>query len=539
MRQLSFRQYFMVFLVFTAILAGCQKLPDFPLRPFHVKATDSGCTELSYDLDRDGEIDYRQVTNRHGRKVILQLDNQKSDQPGQANQTVMLDELANSDVIHIILALDGVPYELVEELYNEGHFRLFHKPSKLVSCFPSMTDLAFSSIFGGAKPMSYQAEYFDPDKNRLVCGNDVYLSGMNADWSRQLDYRCSFWFDTLVYINPELVFNHELRGMMKVLEKTEGGTVKFYSVGTAGLGTCGGREAILNYLREIDLLCEQIVYERQGKVKITLLADHGHNMAGNSDRGRITFSDIMEKNNYRITNKLDKPGDVVAIEYGLVTIAAFFTKDPGGVANVLLHDAAVTLACYPQGRDVVVQTLDGYARIIEHKGQLTYQCESGDPLQLLDIIRELQTEQSPEKQTETQSPQAQLLGVVSQDSLSTTTSQQPSLTDRAFLLATANHIYPDPVKRIWGAFHGLVEKPADLIVCLQDGWYHGDPFFSAATGGAVSTHGSLNRINSNTFVMSMWGRLPEVLRLEELLPAIELLQFSAGKRASLEPSTPR
>ena len=96
--------------------------------------------------------------------------------------------------------------------------------------------------------------------------------------------------------------------------------------------------------------------------------------------------------------------------------------------------------------------------------------------------------------------------------------------DRPFFEATAKHIYPDPLRRVWMAFHGIVIKPADLIICLKDGYVHGSEFFNVMIGGATSTHGSLNRVNSTAFVLTMLGELPDVLRPEDVLPAIEQLK---------------
>jgi len=69
-----------------------------------------------------------------------------------------------------------------------------------------------------------------------------------------------------------------------------------------------------------------------------------------------------------------------------------------------------------------------------------------------------------------------------------------------------------------------VKKPADLIVCLRDGWVHGSKFFYTMIGGATSTHGSLNQLNSATFVITMLGNLPPALRPEEVMPALDKLR---------------
>ncbi|HPY77959.1 MAG TPA: hypothetical protein PLQ45_08970, partial [Anaerohalosphaeraceae bacterium] len=174
---------------------------------------------------------------------------------------------------------------------------------------------------------------------------------------------------------------------------------------------------------------------------------------------------------------------------------AFYTHNPAPVADALLASPAAALACYPTPQGVCVRTRDGSALISYHDGRYRYAPDSGDPLQLNPILDNLRQQ-----------------GLIAEDGF---------IEDRVLLDATQNHIYPDPLRRIWLAFHGLVQHPADLIICLHDGWYHGSASFDRLSGGAVSTHGSLNQINSTTFVLTMTGPLPPALRLEEIMPALQ------------------
>jgi len=473
---------------------GCQPVPNFPERGKWVVVMSPAGKLLSYDRDGDGVGDYQQVLNQTGRKVELRFGNENTEQ----YEVVQLDKLS-SEVPHFIIALDGVPYELVEELYRAGGFRLFHRPSRLISCFPSMTDLAFNRLFGGRQPLAFEAEYFDREKNRIVPGNDVYLSGANADWANKLDYRCPFMLDAMAYLLPDKVFETELRELMEVLRKSQSGTKIVYSVGAAGLGTKGGRKAILKYLMQVDRLCEQIVYERQGRVKITLLADHGHNMVG---RGQVKFDQRLKEGGYLVRDRLEGPRDVVVVKYGLVTYTALYTERPWEMAGVLLADSAVEeLVCYRWHDAVVIQTSEGKAQIRHQHGRYNYQMDYGDPLGLAKVMKQLRQQ-----------------GQVD---------QQGYVDDRAFFAATVEHEYPDALRRLWLAFDGLVEQPADLIVCLKDGWYHGSDFFSDLSelaGGVKSTHGSLNRVNSTTFVLTMLGQLPEAMRLEDVMPQLDALR---------------
>jgi len=482
-----------------ALLTGCRAAPRFDEQPIRIdKLGDTGQI-ISFDMDKDGQADYWQRLDCSGRKVELRF----GARPGEPNERVQPDNITPQEAPHFIIALDGVPYELVEELYRQGRFRLFYPPSRVVSCFPGMTNPAFQRVFGGEQPIAYESKYFDRKKNRMVGGTGSYLDSQAEDWAGILDYRCSSESKALAYIKPDLVFKHEMREITDLFQKAKQGTKTAYSVATAGLGTRGGREAILEYLRTIDQWCEQIVYERRGKVKISLLADHGHSPSG---KGRVSFKKLLEENGYNPASRLKDPEDVVAVEFGLVTYAAYYTDDPAGVASALLKDPRATLACYPaasgqttsDGLNVVVQTNLGRAKVCRRQGRFGYEIEYGDPLELLDIISQLRQR-----------------GKVNAEGL---------IEDRAVFGATLNHTYPDPLRRVWLAFDGLVQQPPDVIVCLEDGWVHGSSLFYSALGRVASTHGSLNQPNSMTFAMTTLGELPPALRLEEVMPNLKTLE---------------
>ena len=99
--------------------------------------------------------------------------------------------------------------------------------------------------------------------------------------------------------------------------------------------------------------------------------------------------------------------------------------------------------------------------------------------------------------------------------------------DAALFDATVDHAYPDPLHRIWTCFHGLMQKPPDVIASLRDGYCHGSWLFEAGIGKVASTHGSLNGANSTTFVMSTAGPLPPAMRIEDVLAAVENGESSA------------
>ena len=189
--------YLALALLLGCVVAGCQKVPSFPEHASRVTAQ-NGQRSIWYNLEGP-QPDYRQIFDAKGRKVQLQFG--LSD--AADTKSVDLDAVEPNGVPHVIIALDGVPYHLVEELYEQGQFRLFHPPARVISCFPCMTDLAFWRIFGGKGPRAYQALYFDRESNCIEGGNAFYLSGGNSDWAKKLAYRVPATFDGFAYIAPE------------------------------------------------------------------------------------------------------------------------------------------------------------------------------------------------------------------------------------------------------------------------------------------------------------------------------------------------
>ncbi len=85
--------------------------------------------------------------------------------------------------------------------------------------------------------------------------------------------------------------------------------------------------------------------------------------------------------------------------------------------------------------------------------------------------------------------------------------------------ATVDHVWPDPLRRLWRAHFALVEHPPDVVVSLQDSFFLGSGLLSAMVNIA-STHGGLNYANSAAFVASTAGPLPADLRNDDLPAAM-------------------
>ncbi len=439
---------------------------------------------------------YFQYLDSNGKIEALAFDDNRDNVP-----EVRVDFLtvgSDASVPHYVILLDGIPYDLVKQMYDEGYFRLFYQPSKMVSVFPSNTDVAYAELFMPGELLGFEASYYDRSTKKMSKGDDVYLKGLNEPWAKSVTYRAPMWLDPIGYVNPDMVFTHELLAIEKMIDKHPSGTAIGYFVGTANMGTRQGSQGFRKCLEKVDRLCEKVVYERRGRCRITILSDHGHNLTPSK---YFDITGALKDCGFRVTDQLCTYGDVVCIQFGLLTCSALYTDEPATVAERLMNYRQLELAIYPQEIDgqrrIAVRDASGLAFIEKDGDRYRYVIVKGDPLKLKPILAQLRR--------------------------SGKVDSRGTIDDRALFEATVNHEYPDPLARIWRAFDGMVKYPPDLVVTTQDGWFCGKPSF-ARTVNVASTHGSLNYLNSMTFVMSTMKPLPRAMRITDIPREIKICQ---------------
>jgi len=477
-------------LLAACVAAGCAGPIRFPAAPLAEKETAGGLVR-AYDTNGDKAADFFTFMGSDGRITRIGYDTTGD---SAADSFVRLDEPTFADCRHVVLVLDGVPLHLVREFQSRGRLRLFYAPSRVVSTYPAMTDLALAEVFRSTKPLGYESLYYNHRAERLMGGNGDYLSLKNEAWARRVDYRAGTTLDPLAYLYPRWAFDRELEDFDKVLARRDSKTVVAYFVSTAGLATRDGAAGIEKVLDAVDRLALRLVAESRGLVKITVLSDHGHTLARCE---RIDFRRFLADKGWRVTDRLQGPKDVVPVEYGLITYASFAARDRPALAADLLQHRGVRFAIYPDGERVIVRTRNAEAHIENQDGRYRYEATGGDPLQLLPVLERLRAEGKMDSG-----------GFVA---------------DRDLFLATADHVYPDAVDRLWRAFHTMAENVPDVVADLQAGFYAGAAARAAWFPTASSTHGDLERLSSTAFLMSTGGRLPEPLRSRDVPDAIERL----------------
>lgn len=463
--------------VLATILVGCSKFPSSYLTEKE---------NIRYWKVRTSEkADYLQYLNKNGKVAVLGFD---EDGDGRVDYKVdFLSAAESPDYPHYVILLDGIPFSLIDEMYKDGHFRLFYPPQKLISVFPPMTDLAYAELFGCTPLSGFEALYYDREKKKLSNADLVYLSGKNAPWQRYLDYRAPMILDPIGYINPDLLFNHEMNSIEKVLSSKKSGTVLVYSVGTATIATRKGKSGLVAALERIERLCEKLTYMHRGRLSITILSDHGHNL---TESKFFDLQAALKKYGFRPSSSLKQPEDVVLAEYGLITAAFIYSDQPDRLASSLIKENPVELATYLDRSEdrIVVLGKSGRSYIYKAEGGWIYNIEADDPLELGDILERLRKE-----------------GKISEDGV---------INDSALFTATIDHKYPDPLYRLWRCFHGQAIHQPDVVLSIKDGWFCGKESFAKSID-LKSTHGGLNWKNSVTFIMTTIKPIPQPLRIRD------------------------
>ncbi len=472
-------------------LAGCAgpgpKL--FPITPQTVRTLPDGRVERVYDLDGDAQADAGEILTPAGLIERLERD---SNGDGVLDTNITPPAMATEDLPHLIIILDSVPFELVRDFWLQGRFRLFHPPARIVSPFPVMSDLCIADFFGVLPCNSVESQFYNG--HALNSGFATYARETNSQWLEKVDYHLDFSVHTVGYLHPYEWFDHELRRIQEHLREAPHARFVAYVVGTSALGAQFGREGHVAGLIKVDRFCQQLVHMMHGRIHITLLSDHGHDFVASK---RVDLRQALRRSGYRVGRTLTAPGDVIVPEFGIVTCAGIHTEEPATVARDSVNIEGVDLAAFQDESDrIVVRTRDGLARISRRDDRLRYRAIAGDPLRLKTILDELATR-----------------GLVDDDGF---------VADADLFTATNDHVYPDPIHRLWRAFHDMTRHTPDVLLSIKRGYHVGSAFISEVIK-VKAAHGSLLAKSSSGFVMSTAGVIPSPIRMQNVRKTLRAL----------------
>lgn len=301
----------------------------------------------------------------------------------------------------IVFALDGINYSDIVDARKRGLFTEFRAPSRLISTFPSISDIAWHEILGVLPPRGYQRMYYS-NAQEVVVGQS-----MDAIKPIEFEERMDMAFDTKfhhlgAYLISDRVARGEVDTDVRDFFRIRGqSTVYIYNVGPDALQhTKGDLNA---YLRHLDLRLSQLQHEyhrRTGRdLEVVVLSDHGHNKYPGGKF--VPIEKTLRANGFRIAREIRAPNDVAFSVDGVTTgFGVFCARDSiSSVAHVLAKMEGVELVS-AQLTDTTFAVMRGAIRgriDMRHSAagdRYRYVPLKGDPLQLAPIVAAMRAEKA-------------------------------------------------------------------------------------------------------------------------------------------------
>jgi hypothetical protein len=401
----------------------------------------------------------------------------------------------------LLLCLDGVPFDVVTGAKARGLFDNFREPARLLSPFPTLTNVALAQMLGATPPNGYESLYFDREARELRGGVRKYIGRRTPDkipssYMDELDYQEPLAFEFLIYVATDAVWRADMRRFRERFRSTPP-TRDFFGFlkATDGLLHIGGPERLTVALRSLDRLLRDIQAECGSETEVVLFSDHGMNLEENR---RVHLLTHLKRSGYEVVNNMRRPRGrrrVSAPAFGLCGYAALYCgeeTDGAELADALRGLEGVDFSVRRDESEggAVVAGARGVAlvRREERGGETFYSYEQrdGDPLNLSDVVRALGDE-----------------------GLADARGFAP---DAAWLARTWRHAYPDaPANLYESVYSPRVRHTADVLVSLSDGYYYGADAFSRMVR-LLATHGNALRSSSTAFLMSTHRDFPSHVR---------------------------
>jgi len=402
----------------------------------------------------------------------------------------------------LILGLDGVAYRDMKALQAgftvtnawgkrsqrqaftaaEGYF----PASRLVSTFPSTSDVAWTDIFGDRPLPGYQRTYFSAAANSQIVINGITTT-MEHEAQMQWELEDNV-IRTMGYVYPVHTYYYETREMINDFWNDTDNHGNYYVYIRA---TDDAQHLDRDIFAMLCLLDKQIQELRvryrahEGRdLQVLILSDHGHNHATSFKRVQVRA--LLNNAGYHITESLKQPKDVVLPTTGIESWVE--------IHNALAEsETLVQLLSQLEGADLVtgrdpsqsnrfiVMNSHGERADIDWnpaKDTYRYSTTKGDPLAYRPVIEAL-----------TRKKMLDADGFASSD---------------AWMVATLTNRYPLALERIVRGLTRVTLNPATILISLKNDYVHCGWLIQKGADLSTfsSTHGALDNLNSDGIVLS-------------------------------------
>jgi hypothetical protein len=381
----------------------------------------------------------------------------------------------------LLLGLDGVPHKLMEQAKSRGLFESFGTPTRLLSPFPTMTNVALSAMLGASPPAGYESLYFDRAAGELRGGIRKYIGRRTPDkvpssYMDDLDYQEPLPFEFLIYVAPEKIWRADMQRFRERFRAAPQDRDYFaFLKATDGLLHAQGPDRLAIALESLDKILREIQQYCGDEIEIVMFSDHGMNLEENR---RANLASTLQRRGFR----------VVIPAFGLCSYAAIYCHDADQIPEIAVASVEVTgidFAVYKDAADVVLESERGRARIEYQPDTESYRyvMASDDPLELGSFDN----------------------GFASED---------------VWFERTAGHRYPNALPNIYKSlFTPRVKHTADILLSLKDGYYYGWTPFGRFVRLAA-THGNALQASSNAFLMSTNRQFPPFVGADDAKPLL-------------------
>ncbi len=293
-----------------------------------------------------------------------------------------------------MVALDAVPFRVVSEARRRGAFAGWAPPTAVVAPFPTVTHVAFASLFepfGVPPSQGYELRHFDTEANATVGGGVFDYGSALPPWFELFDLpHRSLAAELSNYVSPRGAALHAMDEIEREVLASPLDLFMAYVGATDGLMHIYGDLHMVDLLIELDrrlaVLRERHRRARNRPLRIVLFSDHGCGSA--KVHHADGFDHLLRAAGLTVVEQLEAPADVVAPKFGLVNYGALFLQDidrARDAAEAIARHEAVDLAAFsPESRSVEVVSGSGRARI-RWRGptetpRYAYEDLGGDPL---------------------------------------------------------------------------------------------------------------------------------------------------------------
>jgi len=403
----------------------------------------------------------------------------------------------------LVIALDGIAYRDMKALqdgvtYKDTHGFQFHRQgfhqgyfpvSRMISTFPSTSDVAWTDIFGDRPLPGYQRTYFSAAANSEMSVNGITTS---MEHEKQMHWQVENGFlRTLGYVYPSHTYEYEVHELVRNFLNAKGGGDNFYAYVRTSDDSQHLSRDVFAMLCALDEKLQKLraLYKAQEghELEILILSDHGNNHAGPAKR--VEIRKFLKQAGYRISKSILSPKDVVLPTAGIESWVEIHNS-PAETETLMqllphLKGVDVLTARFPgQTNRFMVMNSKGERAIIEWnpaKNSFRYSTERGDPINYLPVVKTL-----------SQKNRLDTGGFATADD---------------WMAETLTNRYPLALERIVRGHTCVTLNPATILISLNNHYVHSGWLVKKGSelvtfGG---THGALDDLNSDGMLLSSFA----------------------------------